>query len=242
MSLYIGTSGWAYKEWKPDFYPADLPQRRFLEHYATVLTSCEINNTFYSTPKEETIKKWSEATPPGFRFSTKAHRGLTYMKTLAPNEARAEFLRDFYKVVSGLGHKLGAVLFQPHPRRKRDDEDLAGFLEAASGGPAFALDFRDESWDDDDVRKAVAAAGGTVCYVEWDGKVPDALPPGPIGYARLRSERYDPASRQGWKELLEKESVDRDVYVFSKHEGIPTLDDFGGVGLSRWLIEETHGA
>jgi len=242
MSLYIGTSGWAYKEWKPGFYPADLPQRRFLEHYATVLGSCEINNTFYSVPAPATIQKWATATPPGFRFSTKAHRGLTYMKTLAPDEGRLEFVRDFYKVVSGLGDKLGAVLFQPHPRRKRDDDDLAAFLRAVEGGPPFAIDFRDESWDTDEVREAVADASGTVCYVEWDGKVPDSLPPGPIGYVRLRSERYDEGARDAWKVLLEKEAKERDIYVFTKHEGIAAEDAFGGVGLARWLRAETGDA
>ena len=242
MGLYIGTSGWAYKEWKPEFYPADLPQRRFLEHYATVLSSCEINNTFYSVPSESSIGKWAEATPPDFRFSTKAHRGLTYMKTLAPDEGRLQFVRDFYKVVGGLGDKLGAVLFQPHPRRKRDDDDLAGFLRAVEGGPPFAIDFRHESWDDDVVRKAVADAGGTVCYTEWDGKVPGSLPPGPIAYVRLRAQRYDEAARAGWKGLLQTEAGDRDVYGFSKHEGIPADDLFGGLGLARWLSEETGGA
>jgi uncharacterized protein YecE (DUF72 family) len=242
VTLYIGTSGWAYKEWKPDFYPADLPQRRFLEHYATVLTSCEINNTFYSTPAETTIKKWAEATPPGFRFSTKAHRGLTYMKKLAPDEGRRAFLNDFFKVVSGLGEKLGVVLFQPHVRRRRDDEDLAAFLSAVEDGPPFALDFRDESWDEDDVRKAVSDAGGTVCYVEWDGKVPEALPPGPIAYVRLRSERYEDGARAGWKELLEREAATRDVYAFTKHEGIATADPHGGIGLAVWLTEEMKGA
>jgi uncharacterized protein YecE (DUF72 family) len=164
------------------------------------------------------------------------------MKKLAPDDHRREFLRDFYKVVSGLGDKLGAVLFQPHTRRQRDDEDLAGFLEAVAGGPPFAIDFRQDSWDAQEIRDAVADAGGTVCYVEWDGKVPEALPPGPIGYVRLRSERYEDGARTGWKELLELEAEERDVYAFTKHEGIATNDAHGGIGLARWLREETGGA
>ncbi|MGH2753911.1 MAG: DUF72 domain-containing protein [Actinomycetota bacterium] len=242
MGLFLGTSGWAYKEWKPEFYPADLPQRRFLEHYAGVLSACEINNTFYSVPSESTVTRWAAAAPPGFRFSTKAHRGLTYMKTLAPDEGRLQFVRDFYKVVGGLGDKLGAVLFQPHPRRKRDDDDLDGFLRAVEGGPPFAIDFRHESWDTDDVRKVVADAGGTVCYTEWSGEVPDALPPGPIAYVRLRSQRYEEGARAAWKALLNTEATGRDVYAFSKHEGIDALDAYGGLGLARWLNGETTDA
>ena len=54
MSLHIGTSGWAYPEWKPAFYPAGLPQSRFLAHYSAELTSCEINATFYRLQSEST--------------------------------------------------------------------------------------------------------------------------------------------------------------------------------------------
>jgi uncharacterized protein YecE (DUF72 family) len=45
VSLHVGTSGWAYKEWRPAFYPEGMPQARFLSHYASVLGACEINAT-----------------------------------------------------------------------------------------------------------------------------------------------------------------------------------------------------
>ncbi len=32
--LFAGTSGFAYAQWKPQFYPAKLPANKFLEHYA----------------------------------------------------------------------------------------------------------------------------------------------------------------------------------------------------------------
>jgi uncharacterized protein YecE (DUF72 family) len=238
MVLFIGTSGWAYKEWKPAFYPADLPQKSFLEHYGTRLTACEINATFYRTQAEATLDKWSSTTPEAFRFSLKAHRGLSYAKTLAPDERRTTFLREFVDGVSRLGPKLGAILFQAHPRRKRADEDLQGLLDALPDhAPPFAFDLGDDSWDSDEVRTLIGEEGNTVCLSERDGKVPETLPPGPIAYVRMRAPDYSPAARRGWLELLQHEAQSRDVFVFSKHEGTAADDPAGGVGLSVWLRE-----
>lgn len=237
MTLFVGTSGWAYKEWKPDFYPADVPQRAFLEHYGTRLSACEINATFRRMQSETTIAKWRDSVPEGFRFSTKAHQGLTHTKQLAPTEEKRSFFDDFLTNVKGLGDKLGVVLWQYPPYRKRADDDLAGLLDALRGGPAFAIEFRDPSWDSDTVRAAIAEAGGTVCISETEGRVPEAMPPGPIAYVRLRTERYTEEARQGWLDLLAKTATERDVYAFTKHEGIEPGDPYGGIGLAVWLNE-----
>ena len=33
--LFAGTSGFSYPAWKPEFYPKEVPAKKFLEHYAT---------------------------------------------------------------------------------------------------------------------------------------------------------------------------------------------------------------
>lgn len=235
MTLYIGTSGWAYKEWKPGFYPADIPQSRFLEHYGTVLSACEVNATFYRTQAPETLDKWGSATPDDFKFSTKAHRALTAAKNIVPDERKKEFLRDFGRSVSRLGDKLGIVLFQFPAFIERDDKALRAFLSAADGIPAFACDFTSPTWDHPEVEELVAAAGGTVCLSETEGVAPKQLPPGPVGYMRMRSQHYDDTERARLREMLTQDGARRDVYAFAKHEGIPTPSEYGGVGLARWL-------
>lgn len=235
MTLYVGTSGWAYREWKPDFYPEDVPQKRFLEHYATRLSACEINATFRRMQSPETIARWRDATPEDFRFSTKAHQGLTHAKQLSPTDEKRPLFEAFIGSVKGLGDKLGVILWQYPPYRRRDDEDLRGLLDALRGGPPFALEFRHPSWDSDDVHATIAEAGGTVCLSETEGKVPEELPHGPLAYVRLRSERYEGPARAGWLDLLRKTAEERDVYAFTKHEGIPAADPFGGIGMAVWL-------
>jgi uncharacterized protein YecE (DUF72 family) len=240
MGLFIGTSGWAYKEWKPDFYPADVPQRAFLEHYGSRLGACEINATFRRMQSPETITKWRDSVPDSFRFSTKAHQGLTHTKKIAPDEEKRPFFDAFVTSVKGLNDKLGVILFQYPPYRKREDEDLSALLDVLRGGPRFALEFRDDSWASSDVYDAIGAAGGTVCISETKGEVPESFPPGPIAYVRMRAERYTDEARRGWVDLLRKTAEERDVFAFTKHEGIPAGDPFGGIGLAVWLTDETR--
>ena len=235
MTLYVGTSGWAYKEWKPDFYPADLPQRRFLEHYATRLTGCEINATFYRVQERSTIEKWARAVPEDFRYSIKAHRRITHSRSMAPDESWRRVFDEFLDSIRAFEGKLGALLLQYPPHRERDDAALRAVIGAFPDAIRLAFEFRNDSWHDDEVRQAIADSGGVVCVSDTTGDPPAALPPGPLAYVRLRTERYTTEQRDAWLDLLLREAQTRDVFAFSKHEGIPTADEFGGVGLARWL-------
>ncbi|MDQ3940611.1 MAG: DUF72 domain-containing protein [Actinomycetota bacterium] len=238
MTLYVGTSGWAYREWKPDFYPAELPQNRFLEFYGNTLSACEINATFYRLQAEQTFERWLSSTPPAFRFAVKAHRRLTHSRQMAPDRQQHDFLDVFLRSLSTLGERLGAVLFQFPPRRERDDDQLESLLRVLPRGPSYAFEFRHDSWIDGVVRDRLVQAGATVCISDSTGTVPEALPPGPIAYVRLRAERYTDETREAWARLLQTEAKERDVYAFTKHEGAPPNDPYTGVGLARWLLEE----
>jgi len=235
MSLHVGTSGWAYPEWRPEFYPAGLPQSRFLEHYGQVLSACEINATFYRLQSETTMHRWSDSVPEGFRFALKAHRGLTHGVLFPPDEAEDGLLARFLASVGAVGGRLGALLVQLPPSRTRDDAGLDRLVRALAGGPPPAFEFRHASWAEPAVVDRIAAGGGTVCLAETTGAVPDALPPGPIAYVRLRADRYDDDAREGWRELLAREARERPVFCFAKHEGVPAGDPHVGVGLAEWL-------
>lgn len=235
MTLFVGTSGWAYKEWKPDFYPEDVPQSRFLEHYGRELSACEINATFYRLQSDDTFRKWAVGTPESFRFAIKAHRGLTHGKKLAPADENAGLMTRFLESVRTLGERLGVVLFQLPPYRPRDDDALQRLLDALPEEGRYAFEFRNDSWDEPGVRAMIAARGAALCVSETAGDVPPSLPEGALGYVRLRAERYSEAARDRWLDLLVRESEHRDVYAFAKHEGIPAGDPFGGIGLAQWL-------
>jgi uncharacterized protein YecE (DUF72 family) len=236
MGLHVGTSGWAYPEWRPGFYPDGLPRDRFLAHYSSALTACEINATHYRLQSEEAVARWAAQTPEGFRFAAKAHRRITHVRALPPAAGGAAFLERFLVSLAPLGARLGAVLLQFPPTRERDDGALAGLLASIPPGLPVAVEFRHESWLEPAVEERVAAAGGTVCVSEAAGAVLSRLPEGRLAYVRLRADRYSPEARDGWRDLLEREAADRPVYAFTKHEGLEAGDPYGGVGLAEWLV------
>jgi uncharacterized protein YecE (DUF72 family) len=239
VGLFVGTSGWAYKEWKPGFYPEDLPQKSFLDFYGKTLTACEVNATFYRMQSDSTFEKWGAAVPDQFRFAAKAHRRITHRKQFAPEGNGEQFFQAFLDSLTPLGNHLACVLFQFPPFVKRDDEQLGGLLDALPDGLRFTCEFRDESWETDEIAERVAAAGGTICVSETEGKAPDSLPPGPLAYIRIRAQNYSDEERDKWLALLAEQGAERDVFAFAKHEGIPAGDPYGGVGLAQWLVAQT---
>lgn len=232
MGLFIGTSGWDYKEWKGGFYPNELSPRRFLEHYGRELTACEVNATFHRLQSESSVRRWASAVPEGFRFAVKAHRRLTHRKQIQP---AGEFLKEFLESIAPLGDRLACILLQFPPFVERDLGALAELVAGLPAGLPFACEFRHPSWNSAAVEDAVAGHGGTVCLAETQGEVPDRLPAGRIAYVRLRAQRYEPEAREGWLTLLRKEAGDRDVFAFAKHKDVPAGDPFTGVGLAQWL-------
>jgi uncharacterized protein YecE (DUF72 family) len=235
MTLYVGTSGWAYPEWKPEFYPKDVSRARFLEYYGTRLSACEINATFYKSHEADVFKRWADSVPSHFLFAIKAHRALTHGKTIAVDDVRRERLGDFVDTISSFGERRGPVLFQLPAYRKMDVAALESLLEALPRDLRVAFEFRDASWATDEVTDTIVDRGGTICFADTTGRPPAELPPGPFAYVRMRGPRYAPRRRALWRKLLERESMTRDVFVFTKHEGIEAGDPFGGVGLATWF-------
>ena len=123
----VGCSGWNYKSWRGRFYPRDLPVARWLEYYAARFDTVEINNSFYRLPDRSTFTSWRARVPPAFLFAVKASRFLTHMKRLLDPDDPLERL---FSSVSGLGRRLGPVLYQLPPTLAIDLPRLDRFLRA----------------------------------------------------------------------------------------------------------------
>ena len=113
----VGCSGWEYKHWRGDFYPAELPRTRWFEHYAATFDTVEINNSFYRLPERATFAAWGQRAPMRFEFAVKASRFLTHMKKLKDPE---EPLDRLFSRMRALGRHLGPVLYQLPPGWKLD--------------------------------------------------------------------------------------------------------------------------
>jgi uncharacterized protein YecE (DUF72 family) len=227
---FIGTSGFDYREWKPTFYPADLPRKHFLQYYATHFRSVELNNTFYRIPNAERIASWSAATPEDFRFALKAPRKITHNERL---KSPSESLGYFLQTASGLKQRLGALLFQLPPFFKCDHERLSEFLGILPSEVPVALEFRHESWFTEDIYRALEKKSVALCINDGDDKTTPILVTSRFAYLRLRRSHYTPEQVRQWRGRM-RSWVDQgiDVYAFVKHEGNPDAPrialEFGG--------------
>jgi uncharacterized protein YecE (DUF72 family) len=218
--IFAGTSGFAYPTWKPDFYPAKLPAKGFLKHYATRLNSVEANYTFRQLPSASTLEKWVEATPTGFVFACKAHQMITHIKRLK----ESEFTPAFFRAIDPLrsARRLGPVLFQLPPNFKLDMPLLTEFVQKLPPDLRFAFEFRNASWLNDDVYRLLEKHGVALCLAESDKfEVPPVITAGFV-YVRLRKEDYSVEERAEIASRVNKLVTDgRDVFVFFKHEDTP---------------------
>src|SRR5262249_15187688 len=148
VRILVGTSGYSYKEWKPAFYPEDLPARDFLRFYAERLPTVEINNTFYRMPTAKLVSGWASEAPDSFTFALKAPQRITHIAKL---QNAGETTQVFVRVAEELGSRLGPLLFQLPPFLRKDVPRLESFLEttASLGRPLkVAFEFRHPSWFD----------------------------------------------------------------------------------------------
>ena len=196
VALYVGTSGWAYPEWRGSFYPAGLPQSRFLEHYGRCFTACEVNATFYRVQPPAALARWADSVPEPFRFAVKAHRRLTYRKRLAPDAATAAFANRVPRLARATRPKArlpadpGARVRRA--RRRRARRGCSTCCRPASRSRASFSTSRGAH----EVGHAIAERGGTTCMREERGEAPQALPPGPFAYVRLKGAHYADEERQ----------------------------------------------
>ena len=194
--VHVGTSGWSYPSWKPAFYPAGTDAKEFLSHYASQLTTVELNTTGYRLPAEEQFRRWAEQTPPGFTFAPK----------LAGSRPR--MVAEFSGRVRRLGDRLGLVRVQLiTPRDEGMLELLLGSLDPEL---RLAFDLADPTWDG--IEPRLAAAGAV--------RVNDLDSEAPFRYVRFRDPPYTDAELEEWAARLR--DVPEPVYAYFRHEDEPT--------------------
>jgi uncharacterized protein YecE (DUF72 family) len=215
MNLYVGTSGYSYKEWKGKFYPEDLPDKEMLRYYGERFGSVEINNTFYRMPKPSVLETWSSEVPEKFRFVLKAPQRITHMQRLKDAGDNVAYL---LKVAAALKERLGPLLFQLPPYLKRDLERLREFLVLLPKECRTAFEFRHESWFDDEIFALLRDHQSALCIAEAeDGVEVPFKSTADWGYLRLRRPDYGDPELKAWADRVRQQNWG-DAFVFFKHE------------------------
>lgn len=225
--LFVGTSGWAYPTWKPEFYPTGLAQKNFLKFYASELSSVEVNYTFRTLPTPKMLGDWIGAAPTSFRFSFKAPQRITHFSRLVDCEAQvAQFVAALEPVrAAGL---LGLLLFQLPPNFKLDLSRLESLLQAPSlngpDAPRIAFEFRHPSWFCDEAYGLLREHNAALCIAESDDlETPEIHTAAAHTCFRLRRNGgYTPDEIAAFATRFLELARDRDTFIYFKHEDEPT--------------------
>lgn len=218
VTLRNGTSGFAYKEWKGSFYPADLPASRMLDWYADRFPAVEINNTFYRMPRESVLEQWAAQVPAGFVFVLKATQSITHRKRLRD---AAEPLRFLIDNSTALDAARGPFLFQLPPNLKKDVPRLTDFLALMPSDVRAAFEFRHDSWHEDEVFQVLADSGAALVVADTSESTTPRVSTTTWGYLRLRREEYGDADLAEWAEWIHGQSWS-EAFTFFKHEDAGT--------------------
>ena len=218
MKLHAGTSGFAFKEWKGSFYPGDLQDDGMLGFYSSKFPTVEINNTFYRLPKEGVLQSWAAQVPEPFTFAIKASQRITHYARLKPESSSAvEFL---LKNTASLASRLGPILFQLPPNLKKDTDRLRAFIDTLPSDRRYTIEFRHESWFEDDVFDALRARDIPMCITEQPDFASPFVSTASWGSTRLHRLDYGEAMLAEWARKISAQPWS-EVFVFFKHdEGI----------------------
>jgi uncharacterized protein YecE (DUF72 family) len=213
-TLYVGTSGWAYPSWKPEFYPEKLAQKKFLEFYATKLNAVELNYTFRRFPTPNLFANWISSTHQDFQFAVKANQRITHIARL---KDAGQVTQDFVRALAPLAesNRLGPILFQLPPFLRCDVDLLQTFLAVIPAGTRAAFEFRHESWFTDAVYDTLRGANAALCQAESEDLATPDVQTADFAYLRLRKEHYEVDDLVRPMRAL---TARGDVFVFFKHE------------------------
>lgn len=215
MNLYVGTSGYSYKEWKGTFYPEDLPEKQMLKFYGERFRAVEINNTFYRMPKESVLEGWATEVPGEFKFVLKASQRITHRQRLKEAGDNVAYL---LKVAGALKERLGPLLFQLPPFLKKDAGRLSEFLKLLPKDGRAAFEFRHQSWFDEEIFGLLREHQAVLCIAEAENELEiPFVSTANWGYLRLRRPDYGDAELKAWGERVREQKWE-DAFVFFKHE------------------------
>jgi uncharacterized protein YecE (DUF72 family) len=233
MSIWVGTSGYNYPEWKGSFYPEKLPASSMLSFYAERLPTVEINYTYYRMPNAKTLESWNRETPERFRLTLKAPKRITHDARL---KDCADNVKYFTEMAAKLGPKLGALLFQLPPSLKQDLGVFDAFLETLPPGVCAAFEFRHGSWLNEEIYARLRSRNLALCVADSETKETPVTITADYAYFRLRDEGYTPDDLARWAHTVQEKTADcREVYVYFKHE-----EEGKGPEFARVFLDNLH--
>jgi uncharacterized protein YecE (DUF72 family) len=215
MDVWIGTSGYSYRDWVGGFYPAGTRPNQMLAYYARRFPIVELNFTFYRPPTPEMLGKLAAQTPPGFQFLVKLPQSISHERS----KNDIEGFRRAALEMNRLG-RLSGLLCQL-PQSAHDDRASRAWIETvarALGDLHLAVEFRHRSWAGPETTAWTAELGLAVVAVDVPD-LPGLYPRGWVQSGPLAYVRFHSRNKENWYRS------DKERYDYS----------YGDAALMEWL-------
>lgn len=221
MKVHIGCSGYNYKDWREVFYPGKMTQKNWLEYYASVFDTVEINNTFYKFPTENTLKQWRDNVPSTFKFTLKGHRYITHRKKLKEVERSVS---DFGDLTRFLKRKIGCLLWQLPSNLHRNDEKLIQFCQTLDGRRKNVIEFRHESWFHEEVYAILREHRVIFCSISCPDFSEELITTHKSGYLRFHGKGknwydylYSEKELKEWYRQIQKTDLE-EIFIYFNND------------------------
>lgn len=235
--VFVGCSGFYYREWKDSFYPKDLAAKDWFAYYAKRFNTLEINASFYRLPTLTMLKRWYEQSPTNFVFSMKVPRSITHFSKFV---GTAGELRSFYDLIRGsLGEKLGAVLFQLPGTVYFDLKLLENIIQQLDVSFTNVIEFRHASWWRPEVYEILKNAQVTFCSVSHPTLPSDAIATSNTSYLRFHGvphlyySRYSVEVLATWATKVQQNQPEK---IFAYFNNTAAMEALGNARYFRELL------
>ncbi len=212
--IYVGTSGFSYKDWVEAFYPPELPKRRWLEYYARHFKACELNFTYYRLPEKDLMRRLGHSVPADFIFTVKVYKGLTHQRPASERDF-AVFLKGLEPLLAE--EKLGCLLaqfpysFAPSTENRRYLE----FLAEQFASVPLVVEFRNARWLTEETFAFLRENNVGFCCVD-EPPLRGLLPPIARATADIAYVRFHGRNKEKW--WNHEEAWERYDYIYSREE------------------------
>ncbi len=225
MKIFIGCSGYSYKDWKKKFYPEELPKKEWLSFYAEHFNTVEINNTFYKFPTQDQLSQWKDQTPKSFKFTIKANRYLSHMKKLKVDDDFMKSLKGFNESLESIKDKLGCVLWQLPGNLKENIPKLETFFDKLDHQMQHVIEFREKSWFNDQVYDVLRKHNIAYCMLSAPDDLPEeVVTTSKTAYLRFHGKstwynyEYSDEELNTWKNRLNKLKGINQLFIYFNND------------------------
>lgn len=138
--IYVGPTGYNMKQWVGKWYPFGAREKDFLKYFGQQFNTIEFNTTHYKMPDTGSMERWITEVPGDFKYCPKIPQSISHSRDLGLSGWE---VREFCRIISGLGERLGYCFMQLPPHfGPRELPLLDRFLSATAQLIPLAVEVR----------------------------------------------------------------------------------------------------